>query len=490
MKNGVQLISYADRLSNAGIPALEKLLKNQLNGLFSGVHILPFYYPIDGSDAGFDPIDHNQVDSRVGQWSDVKALGARVDLMADLIVNHMSAQSMQFQDVLANGKESRYWELFLTQDKVFPNGMTEQQQDAITKPKEDGCFTAYTLASGESVNFWTTFTANQIDINVESKAGKYYLDTVLNTFADNNMKLVRLDAAGFAIKQAGTSCFMLDETFAYIDKLSDQINSLGMESLVEVHSHYQTQIEIAKKVNLVYDFALPPLVLHALFTNDAAPLLKWLSISPRNCLTVLDTHDGIGIEDVAPTKALPGLLDDQQIEQLIAKIHTNCDGQSLKASGAAASNVDIYQVNCSYFSALGNHDFDYLLARAIQFFAPGTPQVYYAGLLAIENDMELLAQTNVGRDISRPYIDQDRLATALEKKVVKALTTLIELRNTCQAFSGEMTIEQHDEAFSLCWGHQAEKAQLNVDLAARRATIEVQGKHQQTICLTQLLANS
>jgi len=489
MKNGVQLISYADRLSNAGIPALNKLLKNQLSGLFSGVHILPFYYPIDGSDAGFDPIDHNQVDNRIGEWSDVKAMGENVDLMADLIVNHMSAQSMQFQDVLAKGRDSVFWELFLTQDKVFPDGMSDQQQDAITKPKEDGCFTAYQLASGENVNFWTTFTSNQIDINVESNAGQHYLDTVLNTFAANNMKLVRLDAAGFAIKQAGTSCFMLDQTFEYIDKLSDQINSLGMESLVEVHSHYQTQIEIAKKVNLVYDFALPPLVLHALFSNDAAPLLKWLAISPRNCLSVLDTHDGIGIEDVAPTKDKSGLLDDQQIEQLITKIHQNCDGQSLKASGAAASNVDIYQVNCSYYSALGNNDFDYLVARAIQFFAPGTPQVYYGGLLAIENDMKLLAKTNVGRDISRPYIDDARLEAALERKVVKALMSLITLRNENNAFGGEFNIAQTDASFSLCWTNQQDSAQLNVDLAARVATIDLKSAHQaKTISLAELLA--
>ena len=112
MKNNVQLITYIDRLTGADTQALNKLLNNQLTDLFSGVHLLPFYYPIDGSDAGFDPIDHTQVDGRLGTWSDIKALGEGHELMADLIVNHMSAKSNEFKDVLANGKNSDFWDLF------------------------------------------------------------------------------------------------------------------------------------------------------------------------------------------------------------------------------------------------------------------------------------------------------------------------------------------------------------------------------------------
>lgn len=488
MRNTVQLISYADRLSGAGIPELHELLITELKDLFSGVHVLPYFYPIDGSDAGFDPIEHTRVDPRVGDWHHVQALGAEFDVMSDLIVNHVSAESKEFKDVLRHGEGSVYWDLFLTQEKVFPQGMTDEEQAVICQPKAEGCFTPYQLHNGQTVNFWTTFTDKQIDIDVNSAAGRDYLDKVITTFASNNVKLIRLDAAGFAIKKAGTSCFMLDETFDFIDGLSSKINRLGMGSLVEVHSHYRTQIDIAKKVDLVYDFALPSLVLHALLNEDADPLIHWLTISPRNCITVLDTHDGIGVQDAAPVNGQPGLLDVEQVDRLIAQIHHNSQGESLQASGAAASNVDIYQVNCSYYDALAKDDLAYLMARAIQFFAPGVPQVYYAGLLARDNDMGLLARTNVGRDINRPYLDRDQVRADLNRPVVKALTQLIQLRNTCKAFGGEFNVKGLDDKLWLNWSHDQDSAVLEVNLRQKSATISlVSGEEKQNISLASLL---
>ena len=216
--------------------------------------------------------------------------------------------------------------------------------------------------------------------------------------------MIRLDAVGYAIKKAGTSCFMIPETFEFIAELSARAHRLGMEVLVEIHSHYLQQIEIAKQVDSVYDFALPPLVLHALYACDAAPLARWLAISPRNAVTVLDTHDGIGVIDVgADATGAPGLLEPMAIDHLVEQIHAKSRDQSRQATGAAASNLDLYQVNCTFYDALGRNDDDYLIARALQFFAPGIPQVYYVGLLAGTNDMELLARSEVGRDINRHY---------------------------------------------------------------------------------------
>jgi len=245
INNKVQLITYADRITGQGIDELSNLLNGPLKDVFAGVHLLPFYNPIDGSDAGFDPIDHSEVDSRLGSWQDIQALGANYDLMADLIVNHVSAQSYQFKDVLAKGKESEFWDLFLTKDDVFPNGMSETEQKAIYRPRPGSCFTPIKCGDGNTYDFWTTFTDNQIDINVKSLAGIEYLNNVLTKFSENNVNIIRLDAAGYAIKQAGTNCFMLDETFAYLDKLSAQANDLGMETIAEIHSHYQTQVEVA-----------------------------------------------------------------------------------------------------------------------------------------------------------------------------------------------------------------------------------------------------
>jgi sucrose phosphorylase len=150
---------------------------------------------------------------------------------------------------------------------------------------------------------------------------------------------------------------------------------------MEIHAHYRTQIRVAQEVGRVYDFALPPLVLHALYFADPEPLANWLRISPRDCVTVLDTHDGIGIVDAARDGESPGLLSDKQVTQLVATIHAKTGGESLLASGDAAANLDIYQINSTYFSALAGDEVDYLIARAIQFFAPGTPGVLrgYAG---------------------------------------------------------------------------------------------------------------
>jgi sucrose phosphorylase len=408
--------------------------------------------------------------------------------MADLIVNHMSAQSKEFKDVLENGKESPYWDLFLTKDKVFPNGLSSEEFEKIYRPRPGSCFTTFALPNNESADFWTTFTDNQIDIDITSDLGKDYLLRILKTFSENNIKSIRLDAAGYALKKAGTSCFMLDETFEFIDELSKTANDLGIETLVEIHSYYQTQIEIAKRVDRVYDFALPPLVLHSIFSKDFTALVKWLKISPRNCITVLDTHDGIGIIDVGPMNGKPGLLNNDEIDNLVETIHVNSVGESQKATGAAASNVDLYQVNCTYYDALGQNDLDYLVARAIQFFSPGTPQVYYAGLLVEKNAMELLSKTNVGRDINRPYLDSTDIEKALNKPFTKALVSLIQLRNNSDAFNGEFTVNSDSSALEMKWKKGEHNATLVVDLVNRSAQIQITEKNDtRIVCLNTLL---
>jgi sucrose phosphorylase len=489
MKNNVQLITYVDRIAHSDLKGLKQVLDTELHDLFGGVHLLPFYYPIDGSDAGFDPIDHAKVDERLGDWNDVKQIGQQYDIMADLIVNHMSAESTEFQDVLANGKNSVYWDLFLTKDSVFPDGLSAENQVKIYRPRPGSCFTTYKLADGTQAEFWTTFTSNQIDINVHTAAGQAHLNKVLTRFHESKVDLIRLDAAGYAIKKPGTSCFMIEESFEFVDELAKKANSLGMTPLAEIHSHYMTQLDIAKRVDMVYDFALPPLILHSLFSQDASALSHWLSIAPRNCVTVLDTHDGIGIIDAGPVGNKVGLLTAAEIDNLVNRIHSNSKGESLQATGAAASNVDLYQVNCTYYDALGQNDIDYLIARSVQFFAPGIPQVYYTGLLAVPNAMELLNQTQVGRDINRPYLQVSDIQTAMQKPVVKALCELITLRNKVDAFNGEFTMTNQANQLDLCWVHGDSSAKLSVNFATKEAHINIVEAQQSThIVLTDLLA--
>lgn len=476
MKNKVQLITYADRLGEGGLDGLLRLFQGPLAGLFGGVHVLPFFHPFDGADAGFDPIDHTQVDPRLGTWDDVRALGRTVDVMADVIVNHVSAKSAEFLDFLANGSASKYAGLFLTLDSVFPEGLREADLLRIYRPRPSLSFTVIPLADGSKRILWTTFTADQIDIDVLGSEGRHYLQRILTAFSAAGIAMVRLDAAGYAIKRAGTSCFMLPETFEFIADMSARARSLGIEILVEIHSHYQEQIEIARHVDRVYDFALPPLVLHTLYQSDARPLRQWLAISPRNAVTVLDTHDGIGVHDVAADRSgsveRPGLLAPAAIDALVEEVHRRSAGGSRRATGAAASNLDLYQVNCTYYDALGGDDRDYLLARAIQFFAPGIPQIYYVGLLAGRNDLDLLQRTAVGRDINRHYYSDAELSNALCQPIVRQLCELIRFRNAHPAFDGDFTMPAApDQALWLEWRNGGSWTSLHVDLPSRTASI-------------------
>jgi sucrose phosphorylase len=161
MKNAVQLICYVDRLGGT-LPGLRELLSGPFAGLFGGVHLLPFFHPIDGADAGFDPVDHTQVDHRLGTWEDVHLLARDFDVMADVIVNHISCKSPQFLDYSARGDASSHAGMFLTLDSVFPRGATEKDLLAIYRPRPGLPFTPMTLADGGRRLMWTTFTSEQI----------------------------------------------------------------------------------------------------------------------------------------------------------------------------------------------------------------------------------------------------------------------------------------------------------------------------------------
>jgi sucrose phosphorylase len=472
MKNKVQLIAYVDRLSGGGFNDLESLLEGPLAGVFGGVHLLPFFDAIDGADAGFDPIDHTSVDPRLGSWDDVRRITGLVDVMADVIVNHMSADSPQFKDYLAHGRNSPHDGLFLTFDRVYPHGATEQDLLSVYRPRP-GLPLRYTvLANGERRVLWSTFTPHQVDIDVDHPVGAAYLDSILDRLSDSGVGMVRLDAVGYAIKKAGGSCFMTPETFDFIARFADRARSRKMEVLVEVHSHYSKQIEIADRVDWVYDFALPPLLLHAFAFGTAQPLKQWIEIRPNNSLTVLDTHDGIGMIDIgadaADREGRPGLVAPAELDRLVEIIHDNCAGESRLATGAAASNLDLYQVNCTYFDALGRDELAYLLARAVQMFLPGIPQIYYVGLLGGTNDMALLARTGVGRDINRRYYGAGEAAAALARPVARELVRLIRIRNEFPAFAGCFKAgETQAHQVDLAWSLGPDEARLIVDFRNR-----------------------
>ena len=475
MKNQAQLIAYVDRIPGGTFRDLRHLLDGPLAGVFGGLHLLPFFHPIDGADAGFDPIDHTQVDRRLGTWDDVATLAAGTDVMADVIVNHVSRHSPQFADYHQRGEGSPYAGMFLTYRRVFPDRASESDLLALHTPRPGLPFTAHETARGDRLLLWTTFTSDQIDIDVSHPEAQRYLASILQRLHGAGIRAIRLDAVGFAIKKGGTSCFMIPETFAFIAGLTAQAHALDMEVLVEVHGHFQNQLDVAHRVDWVYDFALPPLVLHTLYTRSAVALKHWLHIRPRNAITVLDTHDGIGVADVEAARGndgLQGLLTPDEIDTLVKMIHHRSRGESRIASGSEANNVDTSQINCTFYDALGRRDSEYLVARAIQCFVPGIPQVYYVGLLAGRNDVDLLSRTGVGRDINRHYYTADELRVGLTQPVVQSLLALLQIRNTHPAFQGTFDLlDSPVDRIALVWTHGDAFARLDVDVTGMCASI-------------------
>lgn len=490
MRNQVQLITYAERLGS-NLAETADTLNAVFAGAFGGVHVLPFFDPFDGADAGFDPKDHTRVDPRLGSWNDIRDLAATHDVVVDVIVNHMSSQSQEFLDFQADGDRSQYADMFLTFDKVFPHGATSRELTSIYRPRPGLPFTPMTIG-GERRLVWTTFTSEQVDIDVWSESGRRYLGRVLDRLAAAGVTMVRLDAAGYAVKKAGTSCFMEPETFEFIDDFTAEARARGLEVLVEVHSYYQRQVQIAQRVDWVYDFALPPLILHALFTGDAEPLGRWLKARPHNAVTVLDTRDGIGVVDVGAAEGEdggPGLLTPEQIDALVEGIHDRTHGQSRLATGQSASNVDIYQVNSTFYSALGCDDDAYLAARCLQFFAPGIPQVYYVGALAGTNDMELLARTGVGRDINRHHYTPGEIAERVQTPVVQSLLALMRFRSAHPAFQGHAKIGHSAQMITIDWWLGSHWARMRLDTRSRRVRLswtDAAGRIEETDDLTTL----
>lgn len=470
--HGPQLITYADRLGG-DLRGLAELLRGSLAGVFDGVHLLPYYTPHDGADAGFDPRDHTQVDPRLGTWADVRELSATHTIMSDVIVNHVSSRSAMFEDVRERGDASPWAPMFLTMDAVFPDGATEEDLARIYRPRPGLPFTAMTLG-GRRRLVWTTFTPEQVDIDLRTPQAWEYLESVIDALTSAGVTLLRLDAVGYTGKEAGTDCFMTESVKRHTQRIIDMAHERGADVLLEVHGHHTQQIEIAKSVDYVYDFALPPLVLHALHAKDLSPLDEWLRIRPANAITVLDTHDGIGIVDVGVSDlapGLPGLLKPEQIDALVEAIHAASGGTSLAATGAAASNLDLYQVNCTFYDALGRDDAAYLLARLMQVMTPGIPQVYYVGLLAGEGDMELLARTGVGRDINRHYYDSTEVEEQLKRPVVRAQLDALRLRREHPAFAGEFTWELSGTTGVMTWTAGEASVTLEFDVATTAFTL-------------------
>ena len=434
LNNKIMLITYADSLGG-NLKELDTVLHTYLENEVGGVHILPFFP--SSADRGFAPLCYDQVDAEFGTFEDIKRISKDYYLMFDFMVNHISRNSDYFKDFEEKKELSDYKGMFIRYKEFWDQGEpTKEEVDLIYKRKPRAPYTEVAFKNGDVEKVWCTFCEEQIDLDVRTETTKKFIHKSLTDMCENGASVIRLDAFAYAIKKKNTNCFFVEpDIWELLHDIQDVVSSKGVDILPEIHEHYTIQMKIAKQGFWIYDFALPVLVLNALYTGNGVYLKRWLEMSPKKQFTTLDTHDGIGIVDARD------LMPDEAIEETKEKMFTKGANVKKIYNTAAYNNLDIYQVNTTYYSALGDRDDAYLLARAIQFFAPGIPQVYYVGLLAGSNDIELMEKTKNGRDINRHYYSLEEIAKETERPVVKRLFELMRFRNTHPAFALEGNIE-------------------------------------------------
>ncbi len=471
IENKIMLITYADSMG-PDIPALGHVLDTYFPGVFGGVHILPFF-PSSG-DRGFAVIHYNTVDPAFGTWEDIDRLGEKYYLMADFMLNHVSIRCAEFQDYLQRGDASPYRSMFVHWNEFWPHGEpTPADLDVLYMRKAKGPWKDFTRADGKTVRLWNTFFEEQIDIDPYSPATQAYYDRNLSRLAQH-VPLVRFDAFAYASKRPGTSCFFVEPDIWNVLNIAMQpLRRSGTEMLPEIHENYHIQMKMAERGYWVYDFALPMLLLHGLMTGRTDRLIPWLNICPRKQFTTLDTHDGIGVVDVA------GLLTDDEIalvQQRVdaitapARPYLKMPGGMIKTTGKQAQR---YQLGCTYYSALGCDDAAYLLARAVQFFTPGIPQVYYVGLLGGENDIEALKQGGEVRSINRHNYTEAEIAQNVRRPMLQRLYALMRFRNTHPSFGGSVQVgpDRGDGTLHIRWQNGTSHAVLDADFKTKKWTV-------------------
>lgn len=475
IENKVQLITYPDALGGDLKVLNELLIKYFADTFKGGVHILP-PFPSSG-DRGFAPLTYEEIDPKFGTWEDIRRIGEHFDVLVDLMVNHISRQSHYFQDFMKKGRKSKYADLFITLDKIWPDGNPLPEDVAqIFLRKPDHPFSTIPIEeTGEMEKVWTSFgTKNwseQIDLDVRSEATQKLLTEIFTHLSQQRIKIVRLDAIGYVIKKQGTSCFMVEpEIYEFMDWIIEVAGSLGLELLPEVHARYPVQLKLAEHGYWVYDFVMPMLVLYTLMNKSSRKLRDYLRICPRKQITMLDCHDGIPVQP--DMDDILDIEESKQIVEMCLRRGANLN-RILSDQHKSHADFDAHQINCTYYSALDCDDDAYLAARTIQFFAPGIPQVYYVGLLAGQNDQKGVKETNEGRAINRHNYSVEEVDQAVRTNVVQRLLKLIRFRNEYPAFSGDFRVlDSNDSKLLLSWQKSDIVCRLEVDLNTAQAKVK------------------
>lgn len=438
------LISYGDMVREEGRPPLRTLAEfceAHLRDVVSGVHVLP-HFPFT-SDDGFSVTDYFAVNPTLGSWEDVVRLGRAFDLMFDAVFNHMSAQGEWFQKFLAN--DPAYRDFFVTVE-----GRPDLSQ--VVRPRALPLLTEFQSASGPR-QVWTTFSADQVDLNFKNPEVLLATLRALLLYVEKGARFVRLDAIAYLWKSPGTSCLHLPQTHQVIQLWRAVLDDVAPQVLLITETNVPHADNISyfgdgtNEAQLVYNFALPPLVLHALLRGDATHLTRWAQslVLPSDQVAFfnfLASHDGIGLNPVR------GILPDAEIDFLVDRCQAH--GGFINYKQNADGSKSPYELNIVYFDALNDPAAGesletqadrFLVSQAIMLALRGLPGIYFHSLFGSRNDREAVFASGMNRRINRRKFRRADLETEMvnggtvRSRVFRGFCELLRNRRAHPAFA-------------------------------------------------------
>ncbi len=457
----VALITYGDMVRDgeqSPLATLGDFLTTHISDALNTVHILPFY-PYS-TDDGFSVIDYLEVDPALGEWDDVERMGGTFHLMFDAVLNHISAQSEWFQG-FRNGDET-YRDFFTVVDPAT-------DLSDVFRPRELPLLTEVDTADGPQ-HVWTTFSADQIDLNYRNPAVLLAAIEVLLTYVAHGADVIRLDAVAFLWKEPGTSCIHLPQTHRIVQLLRSVLDAEapGVILITETNVPHEENVSYfgdgTNEADLVYNFALPPLTLHAFHTGDASVLSEWADgmRAPSDTTTFfnfLASHDGIGVGGAR------GYLSDDQIGAMAARVEQLGGHVSYRTS--VDGGREPYELNINYLDALGEPgsvESDelaarrFLTAQAVMLSLQGMPAIYFHSLFGSRGWAEGVGQTGVYRTVNRQKLQREQIeaelsvAGSLRSIVFGGYRALLEARMAHGAFApsaAQRVVRLHERVFAV-----------------------------------------
>jgi sucrose phosphorylase len=455
------LIAYGDQVQSPGekpLKTLSRFCEKYLTGIVSGIHILPFH-PYT-SDDGFSVTDYRKVDSNLGDWDDIASIQSRFRLMFDAVINHVSSQSEWFQRFLQD--DPRYKDYFIAVEG-------EPDLSQVTRPRASPLLTPFQTPSGKK-KVWTTFSSDQIDLNFKNPEVLLEILDLLLMYAERGADFIRLDAAAYLWKEIGTPCIHLPQTHALIQFLRAALDEVAphVHLITETNVPHADNISYfgdgANEAQLVYNFALPILTLHAFHTGEARILSDWartltLPSDKTTFFNFLASHDGIGLN---PAR---GILSDAVVESLVEK--TLAHGGLISCKRNANGTQSPYEMNINYFDALsnpnGNEPLDlqvdrFMAAQAVMLSLVGVPGIYFHSLFGSRGWPEGMRQTGRNRTINRQKLQFDALRDELAEensprsRVFRRYCQLLKTRSGAPAFhpyGAQRILDLHPSVFAV-----------------------------------------